>query len=513
MGVRKTFAIVSHPDAGKTTLTEQLLLMGGAIHLAGTVKSAKSKRFATSDWMEMEKKRGISISTSVMQFDYNDFTINLLDTPGHADFSEDTYRTLTAVDSALVVIDSAKGVESRTIKLMEVCKMRKIPIITFINKVDRESKNILELLDEIENVLGVKCSVMNLPYGSGNSFKGIYDFNTDNFHCFNKKEKTTIIHGLDSIKNKFPESYSTFDEELELIRGTTHQFDHNEYLQGSITPVFFGSAFYCFGVDVLLDAFVNLSPLPQARMTQTRLVKPKESKFSGFVFKIQANMDPNHHDRVAFMRIVSGDFYKGMRITNTRTGKNSCIHNAMTFLAGDRENLQDATSGDVIGIPNHGTIKLGDAFTTGEELKFIGIPNFAPEIFREVILKNPLKSKALLKGLHQLSEEGAVQVFKPIASNSIILGAIGVLQFEVVQERLINEYSVECNFITSNIITARWVFTQEETILNKFKNKYIDNLAYDSSENLTFLAPSMAKLRIAQESSQGISFQSTVEHQ
>ena len=419
---RRTFAIVSHPDAGKTTLTEKLLLYGGAIQVAGSVKSRKSSRHATSDWMALEQQRGISVTTSVMQFDYLGAVVNLLDTPGHADFSEDTYRTLTAVDSALMVIDAAKGVEARTIKLLDVCRMRKTPIMTFINKLDRETRLPIELLDEIESVLGIHCAPVTWPIGMGKSFKGVYHLKKDQVLLFDREQKNTIesvIDGLDSqaVKDLLGVDYQEFVDEIELVKEASYQFDQDSYLSGELTPVFFGSAMNNFGIRALLDDFVQYAPAPQPRETLTRMVEPQEEKLTGFIFKIQANMDPSHRDRIAFMRVCSGHFSKGMKLRQVRTKKDVTISNPLTFLASAREQLAEAWPGDIIGIHNHGSIQIGDSFTQGEALQFTGIPNFAPELFRLVVLKDPLKSKALLKGLQQLSEEGATQLFKPINNN------------------------------------------------------------------------------------------------
>src|SRR5210317_1491925 len=447
IGRRRTFAIISHPDAGKTTLTEKLLLFGGAIQLAGTVKGRKAARHATSDWMELEKERGISVTSSVMQFPHKGRVMNLLDTPGHEDFSEDTYRTLTAVDSALMVIDVAKGVEERTIKLMDVCRLRDTPIITFINKLDREGREPIELLDEVEEVLKIKCAPITWPIGMGKRLKGVIDLRDETVHLYDaehggKKQGGEKIQGLDSprLRELLGDMVDELVDEIELVRGASHEFDHDAYLRGEMTPVLFGSAINNFGVEELLDAFADYAPAPATREAVQRAVDPKEDKVSGFVFKIQANMDPAHRDRVAFMRICSGVFKKGMKVRHHRIGKEINLANAIIFMAQDRENVEEAWPGDIIGLPNHGTIKIGDTFTTKEELKFTGIPNFAPEHFRRVLLKNPLKMKQLQKGLVQLAEEGAIQVFHPLIGSDHIMGAVGVLQFEVTVARLKNEY-------------------------------------------------------------------------
>ncbi len=516
---RGTFAIISHPDAGKTTLTEKLLLFGGAIALAGTVKGRKASRHATSDWMEMEKERGISITTSVMQFEYKGRMVNLLDTPGHADFSEDTYRTLTAVDSALMVIDAVKGVEQRTIKLMEVCRLRTTPIMTFINKLDRDSREPMALLDEIEEVLGIQCSPVTWPIGSGKWFRGIYHLINDSITLYESGHGHEIydfkvIQGLDNpeLDKILGDDAKTLRDEVELVRGASYPFELELYLQGELTPVFFGTALGTFGIKELMDAFVNFAPIPQPRETQTRLVKPSEEKFSGFVFKIQANMDPQHRDRIAFIRVCSGKFEKGMKFFQARTQKSFLVNNALTFLAGDREHVEEAYPGDIIGLHNHGTIQIGDTFTEGESLQFTGVPNFAPELFKRVRLKDPLKMKALLKGLIQLSEEGATQVFRPIHSNDLILGAIGVLQFDVVAHRLKNEYNVECGYEQVNVSLARWVSAKDPQKLEDFKNKVSDYLALDAGERLTYLAPGMVNLQLAMERYPEIQFHAVREH-
>ena len=520
---RKTFAIISHPDAGKTTVTEKLLLFGGAIQLAGTIKSRKSARYTTSDWMELEKERGISITTSVMQFPYQDYLINLLDTPGHIDFTEDTYRTLTAVDSVLMVIDAAKGVEPRTIKLMEVCRLRNTPIITFINKMDRDSRHPIELLDEVESVLKIYCAPITWPVGMSKSFKGIYHILEDTVYFYqpvkcervNKRlqNKRLQIKNLDNsnLDNKLGDFIGKLRNEIALVKGASHIFNRTQYLKGGLTPVFFGSAINNFGIHELLDTLIKEAPAPQSLETNVRLVKPEEKKFSGFIFKIQANMDPRHHDRIAFLRIASGQYRKGMKVYHVRLGKEIQINNALTFLAGRRENANEAWPGDVIGLYNHGTIQIGDTFTQGEKFKFSGIPNFAPELFRLVQLKDPLKQKALLKGLTQLSEEGATQIFRPINNNSLILGAVGILQFDVVAYRLENEYNVKCAYEPVNVVTARWVACDDRTIIEKFKREQSHNLAYDGAEYLTYLAPSRVNLEITTEKWSNILFSETRE--
>ena len=516
---RRTFAIISHPDAGKTTVTEKLLLYGGAIKTAGSVKARKANTHATSDWMEMEKERGISVTSSVMQFPYNQHIINLLDTPGHEDFSEDTYRTLTAVDSALMVIDVAKGVEQRTIKLMEVCRLRDTPILTFINKLDREGREPIDLLDEVESILNIECSPITWPIGMGKSFKGVFHLLEDKVYLFETGRNTkigdnTIIEGignpkLDEILGK--EFAQEVREEIELISGTTNPFSLDSFLEGKQTPVFFGSAINNFGIENLLDGFIKYAPTPQSRDSDNRSVSPEENKLTGFVFKIQANMDPKHHDRLAFMRIVSGRYSKGMKVFQVSTGKQIKISNAVTFMSRERSSAESASAGDVIGIHNHGGIGIGDTFTQGEKINFQGIPNFAPELFRRAQLKDPLKTKALKKGLDQLSEEGATQVFRPISNSTQILGAVGILQFDVVAHRLKYEYGVECQFETINVATARWVSGSDKDI-EKLKIKTGNNIAIDSSGALSYLAPSMVNLQLTMERHPNITFHTTREH-
>lgn len=516
---RRTFAIISHPDAGKTTLTEKLLLFGGAIQMAGSVKSRKTDKHATSDWMEMEKERGISVTSSVMQFPYKGRIVNLLDTPGHADFSEDTYRTLTAVDSALMVIDSAKGVEERTIKLMEVCRLRDTPILTFINKLDREGRDPLDLLSEVENILNIRCAPITWPIGMGKGFKGIFHLYQDNVRLFEAHGKDAdageLIQGLDNprLDELFGSSMAEeLREEIDLVRGASDQFDLEAFLSGQMTPVFFGSAMNNFGITELMDAYVEYAPSPQQRETKTRQVEANEENFSGFVFKIQANMDPKHRDRIAFMRVCSGHYTKGMKLRQTRLGKDVTIANAVTFMAAEREQAEEAWPGDILGLHNHGTIQIGDTFTQGEDLQFTGIPYFAPELFRRVRLKDPLKNKALLKGLQQLSEEGATQLFRPLDNNDLILGAVGVLQFDVVVHRLKGEYGVECMYEPVQVNTARWVYCDDVKKLEEFKRKASLNLALDGADNLTYIAPTRVNLELTMERWPDIDFRATREH-
>lgn len=418
---RRTFAIISHPDAGKTTITEKVLLFGNALQKAGTVKGKKSGQHAKSDWMEMEKDRGISITTSVMQFPYGGALVNLLDTPGHEDFSEDTYRTLTAVDSCLMVIDSAKGVEDRTIKLMEVTRLRDTPIVTFMNKLDRDIRDPIELMDEVEDVLNIACAPITWPIGSGKEFKGVYHILRDEVVLYQSGmghtiQERRVIEGIDNPElDKAIGSYAAdLRDEMELVRGASNEFDHQAFLKGELTPVFFGTALGNFGVDHILDGIVEWAPKPLPRESDVRMIMPDEEKFTGFVFKIQANMDPKHRDRVAFMRVCSGRYEQGMKMHHVRIGKDVNVSDALTFMAGDRERAEVAYPGDIIGLHNHGTIRIGDTFTQGEKFRFTGVPNFAPEMFRRIRLRDPLKQKQLLKGLVQLSEEGAVQVFRQI---------------------------------------------------------------------------------------------------
>ncbi len=516
---RRTFAIISHPDAGKTTVTEKLLLFGRAIQQAGTVKGRKSDRHATSDWMALEKQRGISVTSAVMQFPYNERIINLLDTPGHEDFSEDTYRVLTAVDSALMVIDSAKGVEERTIKLMEVCRLRDTPILTFINKLDREGREPIELMDEVEDVLKIQCAPVTWPIGMGKGFKGVYHLYNQSIHLFSathggKIQTGEVIQGLDNprLDELLGSAADELREEIELVRGASHEFDLDAFLAGKQSPVFFGSAINNFGIEELLDYFVEIAPPPQPHETRQRVVEPEEEKFTGFVFKIQANMDPQHRDRVAFLRVCSGTYEKGMKARQVRIGKDVKLANAITFMASEREHVETAYPGDIIGLHNHGTIQIGDTFTQGEDLKFTGIPNFAPELFRRVRLRDPMKNKALQKGLDQLSEEGASQVFRPLNNNDIIVGAVGVLQFDVVAFRLKEEYNVECSFEPVNVNTARWVICTDEKMLNEFRKKAADNLALDASGSLTYLAPTRVNLDLTIERWPDIEFHATREH-
>jgi peptide chain release factor 3 len=515
---RRTFAIISHPDAGKTTITEKLLLFGGAIQQAGEVRARKAARHATSDWMEMEKQRGISVTSSVMKFTYGDYEINLLDTPGHNDFSEDTYRVLTAVDSALMVIDSVKGVESQTQKLLDVCRLRHTPIMTFINKLDREGREPLELIDEIESVLKIQCAPMTWPVGMGKRFRGTYHLYTKELTFFDPTAErgtgqVVTVQGLDDphLDELLGSQVDELRSEVELLEGAAHPFEAEAYLAGLQTPVFFGSAINTFGVQQLLDTFVEHAPPPLPREAVTRTVSPYEEPFSGFVFKIQANMDPAHRDRIAFFRICSGKFTRGMKVRHLRLNRDVQIGNATIFMAQDRTNVDEAYPGDIIGIHNHGTIKIGDTFTQGEELKYTGIPNFAPEHFRKVRLLDPMKSKALEKGLVQLAEEGTTQVFRPLMGSDWIVGAVGLLQFDVVMHRLEYEYNVKATYESVGYVTARWV-TGERKRLEEFEKREAMHLYRDGEGNLAYLAGSQWRLDNTMENWKELQFHATREH-
>ncbi len=513
---RRTFAIISHPDAGKTTLTERLLQYGGAIQLAGTIKARKSDRHAVSDWMELEKQRGISVTSSVMQFPYKGRIVNLLDTPGHADFSEDTYRTLTAVDSALMVIDIAKGVEERTVKLMEVCRLRDTPIMTFVNKLDRDGRDPIEIMDEVEDVLKIQCAPMSWPIGLGKSFVGVYRLYDDTVHLFGGRgglAEDRLIQGLHhmAVQEAIGDLAESLREEIELVQGASAPFEPQAYLASRQTPVFFGSALNRLGTDELMDNFVDFAPPPQPRPTESGEVKASAANFTGFVFKIQANMDPAHHDRVAFLRITSGRFERGMKMRQVRTGKQITVHNAHTFMAARRGKAEEAWAGDIVGLHNHGTIQIGDTFTEGDDLKFTGIPNFAPELFRRVRLKDPLKAKALRKGLVQLSEEGATQVFQPLTNNDLILGAVGILQFDVVAHRLKTEYGVDCGFESVPVSTARWLSFPDDRMAEDFRRKNEQCLAIDGHQTLAYIAPNRANLQLVEQRWPDVGFYATRE--
>jgi len=506
---RRTFAIISHPDAGKTTITEKMLFLGKVVYNPGTIKAKGSNRYAKSDWMEIERRRGISITSSAIQFTYKKCLINLLDTPGHEDFSEDTYRTLSAVDFCLMVIDAAKGVEERTKKLIEITRLRKTPIITFINKLDRHSKDCVSVLDEIEKNLNINCIPINWPIGSGTNFYGIYDLKKKSCFRYFKKDllnrqlgdylgsklKSHLFY-LESIYGK---NYrKEISEELNLVENVYPKFTKKNFLNSISTPVLFGTALGNFGIKNILDYIVRKAPYPQSRKTNVRIIQPAEPFFTGFIFKIQANMNLRHRDRIAFMRIVSGTFFQGMKLKHVRTGKTILVSNAVFFIAGERKSVKKACSGDIIGLYNHGTINIGDTFTEGETFNFIEFPRFVPEIFKIVVLRNPLRKKQLLKGLIQLSEEGSIQVFKKINSNILFLGAIGNLQFDVVLERLKIEYKVEIMYNDTNIALIRWISPLNKKVidLENFKRKYREFLAVDIRNNLAYLATSKANLDI-----------------
>jgi len=516
---RRTFGIISHPDAGKTTLTEKLLLFSGAIQLAGTVKARKSGRHATSDWMEIEKQRGISVASSVMQFEYRDHVVNLLDTPGHQDFSEDTYRVLTAVDSALMVIDAAKGVEAQTIKLLNVCRMRNTPIVTFMNKMDREVRDSLDLLDEVEAVLNIQCAPVTWPIGMGKTFRGVYHLLRDEIMLFEAGEERDthdfeIIKGINNprLAEMFPLEIEQLKMEVELVSGASHPFNLEAFLAGIQTPVFFGSAINNFGVREILNALLDWAPAPCDRDATVRVVKPTESAFSGFVFKIQANMDANHRDRIAFLRVCSGHFERGMKLKHLRINREIRVSSVVTFMASSREQVEEAYAGDIIGLPNHGNMQIGDSFSEGELLQYTGIPYFAPDFFRSVRIRNPIKVKQLHKGLQQLGEEGAVQVFKPIDGGDLILGAVGMLQFDVVASRLQGEYGVDAMFEGTSTTSARWVTCDDKKILADFEKALSHNLAIDAAGNLAYLAPNSVNLRLTQERWPKVVFHTTREH-
>ena len=495
---RRTFAIISHPDAGKTTLTEKLLLFGGAIQMAGAVKGRKASRHATSDWMEVEKQRGISVTSSVMQFHYRDHVINLLDTPGHEDFSEDTYRVLTAVDAAVMVIDAAKGVEAQTIKLLEVCRMRKTPIITFINKFDREVRDPLDLLGEIENVLKLQCVPITWPIGMGKDFLGCYDLFNDRLILMNKTGDKSQINatietceGLNDPKldSLLPvHAVAKLREDVEMVKELCPRFSLENYLAGVQTPVFFGSAINNFGVREVLEGLHEIAPTPRPQPTAERTVTPEENKVAGFIFKIQANMDPKHRDRIAFMRICSGHFKRGMTLTQVRTGKGLKVPTPVMFLAQERELAEDAYPGDIIGIPNHGQLRIGDTLTEGEKLHVTGIPSFAPELLKSVRALDPLKSKHLGAALQQIAEEGGASVFKPIVGSEWIVGVVGTLQFEVMADRIKNEFNIPVMFEPTQYYTARWIECPDKNVFEKFRNASQLNLAEDHDGELVFLA-------------------------
>ncbi|MDR2926299.1 MAG: peptide chain release factor 3 [Azoarcus sp.] len=520
---RRTFAIISHPDAGKTTLTEKLLLFGGAIQLAGTVRARKSARHATSDWMEVEKQRGISVTSSVMQFEYQGHTINLLDTPGHEDFSEDTYRVLTAVDAAVMVIDAAKGVEAQTIKLLKVCRLRNTPIITFINKFDREVRAPFELLAEIEDVLGISCAPVTWPIGMGKNFRGVYHLLADRMLVFapgeeHRSEADIVAElGNPELDRRYPLEIGSVRDDVALLRDASPPFDSSEFLAGCQSPVFFGSGINNFGVQEILQALIDWAPPPQPRLassgkgSDTRSVLPSEAAFSGFVFKIQANMDPRHRDRIAFFRICSGRYASGMKVRHVRDARDMKLANALTFMANERILKEDGVAGDIIGIHNHGQLQIGDTLTEGEALGFKGIPYFSPELFRAARLRDPLKSKQLQKGLRELGEEGAIQVFE-LDGGQMLLGAIGPLQFEVVAQRLKDEYKVDAIFDNVDIHTARWLTFADGTTRRNFEREQAPRLGRDVDGNLVYLASSRYNLEVTMEKWPRVAFHATREH-
>jgi peptide chain release factor 3 len=504
---RRTFAIISHPDAGKTTLTEHLLLLGGAIRAAGQVKARGEARRAKSDWMKIEQERGISVTSAVMTFEYGGAIFNLLDTPGHEDFSEDTYRTLTAADSAVMVIDAAKGIEAQTRKLFEVCRLRDIPIMTFINKMDREARDPLELLDEIADQLQLECAPMMWPAGMGLNFKGTYDLYADDFSVFGKNEKV----GANAMLAMIPDDIRPkFEEEVELARAGLPRFDLSAYHEGHLTPVFFGSALKNFGIKPLITALAEHAPPPRAQTAKGREIKPGENEVTGFVFKVQANMDPNHRDRVAFLRLASGKFRRGMKLKQSGTGKQLSVHNPILFFAQERETVDEAWPGDIIGIPNHGVLRVGDTLSESGNVVFTGIPNFAPEILRRVRLADPMKQKHLTRALESLAEEGVTQVFKPMLGSQWIVGVVGNLQLDVLKSRLRNEYDLDADLEASPYDVARWV-TGDEAELEKLTATYRNQMATDRDGAPVFLAKSAWELGYVTDKLTKIKFAKTRE--
>ena len=496
---RRTFAIISHPDAGKTTLTEKLLLFGGAIQTAGAVKSNKIKKHATSDFMEIERQRGISVATSVMTFEYRDCLINLLDTPGHKDFAEDTYRTLTAVDSVILVIDSVNGVEDQTRRLMEVCRMRDTPVIVFVNKMDRDGKNRFDLLEEIEKELKLSLHPMTWPINSGKDFKGVYNIHTKNlvlFGAHTKADNNEDIVEINDINSSVLETKigerdaNLLREDVELIEAVNGALNVDEYLQGKIAPVFFGSAVNNFGVREMLETFVNIAPRPQSRPTSTREVEVHEDKFSGFIFKIHANLDPKHRDRIGFMRVCSGKFERNKYYHHVRLNKDIRFSNPYSFLARSKDIIEDAYPGDVVGLFDTGNFKIGDTLTEGEDFYFTGIPTFSPEIFKELVNKDPMKTKQLEKGVAQLTDEGVAQLFTQFGGNKKIIGCVGDLQFEVIQYRLLQEYGAACEFRTLPFYKACWLTSKDENKLQDFLRFKQQNSAEDKDGNPVYLAQS-----------------------
>ncbi|MBC7451580.1 MAG: peptide chain release factor 3 [Cytophagales bacterium] len=516
---RKTFAIISHPDAGKTTLTEKFLLFGGAIQTAGAVKSNKVGKTATSDFMEIEKQRGISVATSVMGFDYNGCKINLLDTPGHKDFAEDTYRTLTAVDSVILVVDCVKGVEMQTERLMEVCRMRNTPVIIFINKMDREGKDPFDLLDELEAKLKIRVRPLSWPISMGKTFQGVYNIFHQSLHLFqgNKKSLDKDVLEIKDLKDpileeKIGKYNAQLQEDVELIQNVYDLFDRAEYLSGALAPVFFGSAFNNFGVKELLETFIEIAPMPQPRETNKRLVEPGEKEFTGFVFKIHANLDPKHRDRIAFVRVCSGKFERNKFFHHVRLDKRMKFSSPVNFLAHDKTILEEAYPGDVVGLYDTGNFKIGDTLTEGEKLMYKGIPSFSPEIFREVLNADPMKSKQLEKGIMQLTDEGVAQLFIQQPGNRKIIGTVGELQFEVIQYRLLHEYGASCNFQHMNLYKACWIESDDKKALDEFKVSKAHSIAYDKDGKLVFLADSKGTLNYTMENRPKLRFSFISEH-
>ncbi|TCO09338.1 peptide chain release factor 3 [Natronoflexus pectinivorans] len=515
---RRTFGIISHPDAGKTTLTEKLLLFGGAIHVAGAVKSNKIKKTATSDFMEIEKQRGISVATSVMGFNYNGYKVNILDTPGHQDFAEDTYRTLTAVDSVIIVIDGAKGVEAQTRKLMEVCRMRKTPVIVFINKLDRPGKDAFELLDEVEEELQIKVRPLAWPMGNGDQFKGVYNILEENLYLFTPN-KQVLEDGIEISDINDPEieeyvgktSASSLREELELLEGVYPEFDKNEYLAGNLAPVFFGSALNNFGVRELLHAFLKIAPSPLPSKAEERVVDAYEDKFTGFVFKIHANMDPNHRNRLAFVKICSGHFKRNTNYLHIRQGKQMKFSSPTAFMAEKKSIIDEAFPGDIVGIPDSGNFKIGDTLTEGEMLHYKGLPSFSPELFRYIENADPMKAKQLAKGVDQLMDEGVAQLFINQFNGRKIIGTVGVLQFEVIQHRLLHEYGASCRYEPINLYKACWITSDNKAELEDFKKRKTQYMAKDKHGRDVFLADSSYMLQMAQENFKDIRFYFTSE--
>ena len=511
---RRTFGIISHPDAGKTTLTEKLLLFGGAIQVAGAVKSNKIKKTATSDFMEIEKQRGISVATSVMGFDYKGLKINILDTPGHKDFAEDTYRTLTAVDSAIVVIDVAKGVEEQTEKLVNVCKMRNTPIIVFINKLDREGKDGVDLLDEVEEKLGINVCPLSWPIGMGQRFQGVYNIYEKNLVLFQPHGKQDAEESIqfNDLNNKELEQYigeaaaAELREEVETVTSVYPEFNRKDYVEGNLSPVFFGSAINNFGVRELLDCFVEIAPFPLPRITEERMVDPEEDKFAGFVFKIHANIDPRHRDRIAFLRVCSGKFQRNTNYLHVRQKKKMKFANPTSFMAARKEVVEEAYPGDVVGLYDSGNFKIGDSVTEGEVLNFKGIPSFSPEIFRYVVNKDPMKTKQLNKGLDQLMDEGVAQLFTVQSTNRKIIGVVGALQFDVIKYRLQHEYGASVDYESVNLHKACWVKSDDDAAMKDFLLKRKRDLAKDTNDNYVFLAESSWALKLAQDNHPDVEF-------